>query len=202
MSLARPWSGWRWRLRRWSRRPAFGPLWWTAAALALALAAFWHWTAGVALHAQQRSSQLARAVAGAARPPADDQAQLVRQFVQALPPRDDVPQALQTLFDLADRQGLRLLRGSYRLDAEPNARIARQVRIARCRMTLPVQGDPAAVQRFIQAALLALPSLAVESLQFKREAGAPLEARIQWVLFVRDDARTAAARARPIEAGS
>jgi len=54
-------------------------------------------------------------------------------------------------------------------------------------MTLPVQGDAGAIRRFMLAALLAHKTLALESVQFKRDraATAEVEARIQWVLLTR-----------------
>lgn len=170
----------RWQWARWTRlRWAAPAALLTALALAV-LAATMHWRAGQRLHAAV-AAEAAQARSQPAPQAAPGSRAELRAFITSLPAADAPPEVLQSLFDLAEEQGLRLARGSYRLQPEASAAFARY------RMTLPVQGEPARVERFVQAALLAWPSLAVESIQFKRASGGGrvLEARVQWVLFVR-----------------
>lgn len=188
LSLARTAAAGRWRLQRWLRLPGAGPVV-VVLAFALALAcALWFWNAGQRLQAARAVRQPDPATASTMTNGTSERRVLLQQFVDGLLMADEVPATVQSLLDLAEQQGLRLLRGSYRLQAEPAARFARY------RMNLPVRGDPERVQRFIQAALLDWPSLSIESIQFKREddSGHVLEARIQWVLFVRTDGGAAA----------
>ena len=183
LNLAQIAAAMRWRLQRWARQPWAGPAMLMFALSTLAASSLWCWRAVD----QLRIERVARELAGTAAPQpqagaSPTQLQL-QQFIDTLPSSGDAPVAVQSLLDLAEREGLRLLRGSYRLQPEPAARFGRY------RMTLPVRGEPARVQRFIQAALLTMPALSIESIQFKREddTGRILEARIQWVLFVRTE---------------
>ena len=173
----------RWQWVRLSQRRWAAPAALLAALTLATVAAVAHWRAGQRL---ETSLTAVAAVAAQARtqpalPTGVGSRAALRAFIESLPATDAPPEVVQGLFDLAAQQGLRLARGSYRLQPEPAAAFARY------RMTLPVQGEPAAVERFVQDALLAWPSLAVESIQFKRAPGGGrvLEARIQWVLFVR-----------------
>jgi hypothetical protein len=91
----------------------------------------------------------------------------------------DLPAVVQNLLQLAQNQGLLVLHGDYRpqIDAAGS--------FMRYRMTWPIKGQAAAIQAFVQAALLSEKTLALESVQFKRERieSAEIEARIQWVVF-------------------
>lgn len=111
--------------------------------------------------------------------------QRLADFERLLPSQDDIPQALGDLLTLAEQQGLQVQRGDYRALPDP------QGGFLRYRMTLPVSGDASAIRRFVQRALGTQKSLALESVQFKREprGDGRLEARIQWVLMTHLGAR-------------
>ncbi len=189
----------RWRLAHALRRRGAGPalLLAGAALLLLAMAEY----QSVSQRWQDHLDTAASAAAERARLPTQPAAAATRRaalgaFYQALPDPDDVPGVLQALIELAEQQGLRLLRGSYRLEPEAAAPFARY------RMNLPLRGEPALVQRFVQAALLAYPTLAIDSIQFKRDADGvrAFEARVQWVLFVRSAGAEPLAGSRPAAA--
>lgn len=148
--------------------------------------------------AAQRSAQSAAAalapLAPAAAPAASASGMAgararLRAFDQHLLPHEDLPVAVQALLDLGSAEGLSVLRGSYRLQADSAGGFVRY------RMSLPVQGAAPAVQRFMLAALRQQPNLALDSVQFKRAriGATEIEARIQWVLL----ARLPAAGAQP-----
>jgi hypothetical protein len=103
------------------------------------------------------------------------------EFDAYLPAHDDIAVTVGALFSLAQREGLSIARGEYKAQPDEPGRFLRY------RMTLPVQGDAGAIRRFMLAALLAHKTLALESVQFKRDraAMAEVEARIQWVLLTR-----------------
>ena len=173
----------RWQWARWTRLRWAAPASLLAALALAAVAAAVNWRAGQRLEAGL-AAVASQVPALPVAPTADGSRAGLQSFLQGLPAADVPPEVVQGLFDLAEQQGLRLLRGSYRLQPEPAAAFSRY------RMTMPVQGDPARVERFVQQALLAWPTLAVESIQFKRAPGGGrvLEARIQWVLFVQSPA--------------
>lgn len=87
--------------------------------------------------------------------------------------------AQQTLFALAKRWNLELPQGQYQQSCDDSG--------AWCsyRMQLPVVGSYTAVRGFVQDALHALPSLALESAGFKREAVGTegLEVALRWTLY-------------------
>jgi hypothetical protein len=87
--------------------------------------------------------------------------------------------AQQTLFALAKRWELELPQGQYKPSCDDSG--------AWCsyRMQLPVVGSYSAVRGFVQDALHALPSLALEGATFKRDAAATddLEVALRWTLY-------------------
>lgn len=103
----------------------------------------------------------------------------LQAFYDLLLPHDDIPDAVQEILDLAERQGLVIARGEYKpvVDSAGN--------FLRYRMTLPIKGESGAINRFVQAALLSEPALVLESIQFKRDRpdAQQIEARLQWALL-------------------
>ncbi|RYY65772.1 MAG: hypothetical protein EOO24_54680 [Comamonadaceae bacterium] len=101
------------------------------------------------------------------------------KFEEVLLPHEDIPDALNELFELAAAEKLVLAKGEYRLQIDDSGRFVRY------RMALPVRGNAAALQRFIEQALVDRPSLAFESVQLKRERiqSDRVEAQIQWTLI-------------------
>ena len=87
--------------------------------------------------------------------------------------------AQKTLFALAKRWELELPQGQYKQACDNSG--------AWCsyRMQLPVVGSYTAVRGFVQDALHALPSLALDGAAFKREAAASdeLEVALRWTLY-------------------
>jgi len=148
--------------------------------LALLLGAL-HWT-GV------ERARLARLQQGAARPapglPAPETGFAREDFRRVLTPHDDIPQVIARLFELAATQQITLARGEYRMQMDEAGGFLRY------RISLPVKGQAAAIQGFIEQGLLNHRSLAFESVQFKRDKieSANVEARIQWTLFAQPKA--------------
>lgn len=102
-------------------------------------------------------------------------------FERLLLPQEDLPLLVQDLLDLAEASRLAVRRGDYRAVAdEPGG-------FMRYQMSLPVKGEPRAIEQFIQVALRANKALALQSVQFQRERADAneVEARIQWVAMAR-----------------
>lgn len=102
-------------------------------------------------------------------------------FDAKLPPVDEAMQVLGDLFLLAEKHQLVLARGEYRLQPDKAGGFVR------LKMSLPVKGDARVVQRFVNEALRAHPSLAFDALALKRDRidAGTVEARVQWSLLMR-----------------
>jgi len=87
-------------------------------------------------------------------------------FMRQLPGREDVPALVEKLFVLAQQSNLRLEKGEYRASVDSTAGVLRYA------ITLPVRGPAASVQAYVLQALNQTPSLSLQGIAFKREAGA------------------------------
>ncbi len=127
--------------------------------------------------ALEKSVQLLGATPPAGQPPIqvrDMQAETLEalaRFEARLPNVSDVPQSLADLFEIASSQKLVLLRGEYKWQTE------RHGAFQRYQMSLPVRGDPQAIQDFIRLAMIELPTLSFEAIQIKRDriVSAPIQ---------------------------
>ena len=144
--------------------------WWSARQSELAL-----------LLLSERRAELVARPAPKALPMVDDDASRIADFHRYLVAAEDIPAVVQDMIGLAQQQGLRLHRGDYRVQVDA------QGGFLRYRMILPVKGSAKAIHGFMLAALGANKTLALESVQFKREqiASDQIEARIQWTLLAR-----------------
>ncbi len=125
----------------------------------------------------------------------DDRGRL-QAFADHLLPQRDIPAVLEEMFGLAEKEGLTLQRAEYRPQLESLGRFVRY------NIILPVSGKPGSIHKFIRAVLLAQPAMALESIQFKRERveSGEIEARIVWVLFVRQPGGAGSAALIPVQA--
>lgn len=105
----------------------------------------------------------------------DDRARLAA-FDAYIAAHDDIPTVLQDLLQAAEAQGLTVVRGDYRAQADDVGGFVRY------RMTMPVKGSMVAVRRFMEAGLRQHKALALESIQISRERieSRDVQARIQW----------------------
>lgn len=103
----------------------------------------------------------------------------LKSFEDFLMPHEDIPVVVQDLLRMAEDQKLTILKGEYRVQRDITGGFMRY------RMSLPVKGTASTVHRYIEAALLAQKTLALESVQFKRDRieSIDIEARMQWVVF-------------------
>lgn len=102
----------------------------------------------------------------------------LQKFEQVLPAHEDIPEVLERLFELGVEERLVLSRGEYRAQGDEVGQFVRY------RMTMPIKGNAAAVQRFLERALAGNRSLVFESVQFKRDRiqAEQVEAIVQWTL--------------------
>lgn len=115
-----------------------------------------------------------------------DRRQRLSEFEAYLPSFEVMNDILQDMFLLATDQGVRMYRGEYQVEPDLHGQFVRH------RMNLPIQGDVRAIYAFIQAALQAHQSLALESVKFRRESmeAGEVDARIQWIILTQRPAGT------------
>jgi hypothetical protein len=103
----------------------------------------------------------------------------LQKFEQVLPAHEDIPLVIEQLFELAIEERLVLYRGEYRAQNDDVGQFVRY------RMTMPVKGSAASVQRFLERALAGNRSLVFESVQFRRDRiqAEQVEALVQWTLI-------------------
>ena len=107
-------------------------------------------------------------------------AQQLEAFYQPFPPGASVPDWLAKIYALADEQQLVLEAGDYVLNHAETGRLDKFT------ITLPVRGSYPQLRRFIRAALMTAPALALERIDLKRDnvAQGSVEARIVFLLFL------------------
>lgn len=165
--------------RTWHQRLGWSGL---VVLVALALAA-----AAWAVEREQRRAgavlrrQLAVPAVAVAVPAQDRERQALAAFERQLLPYEEIPVVVQELMVMAERRGVMLARGEYRLQPDVPGGFLRY------RIRLPLKGKMSVVYGFIQDALKAQPALALERVQFKRERSDALEveAGSEWALLVR-----------------
>lgn len=107
-------------------------------------------------------------------------AEQLEAFYQPFPPGASVPDWLAKIFALADEQQLVLDTGDYVLTHAESGRLDKFT------VTLPLRGSYPQLRRFIRAALLTTPALALERIDLKRDnvAQGSVEAHIVFLLFL------------------
>ncbi|TCP10612.1 hypothetical protein EV683_12112 [Crenobacter luteus] len=180
------------RIRLLQARLAVARLGWSAplAGLAcLAGAACWlWWLPAQQARATEQSATIARlerALKTPAKPapapePSPAQARLAA-FHATLGEHGQNGASLRTMFELARESGLTLSQGDY------NSQSNRNSRTDAYRVVLPVVGSYAAIRRFCETTLLAIPFASLDEISFKRSTvGSPvLEARLRFTLHLK-----------------
>ncbi|HEY0826443.1 MAG TPA: hypothetical protein VGD76_21835 [Ramlibacter sp.] len=98
----------------------------------------------------------------------------------SLPRQEELAPQVERIYAAAAAEQLALLQGEYARTEVPGTRLVRY------RVTLPVRGTYAQVRRFVAAATVAVPGLAIDDLNLQRKAvaEAQLEARVQFSVFL------------------
>ncbi|MGO4330873.1 hypothetical protein AB4Z48_23360 [Cupriavidus sp. 2TAF22] len=183
-------------------RNAAGTL--VAAALCLAGALCWLWwvpleQASVAQqHASLQRERMAQRIAQSAPKPAVPTSAQDRLalFYGALGDRRHIEQELLTLFDKARENGLVLAKADYKSVYD------RHSRVYSYQILLPVNGSYAAIRRFCEKTLLAIPFASLDEITFRRDAigSGTLEARLRFTLHLKDMPAAPAAAPEPVAA--
>lgn len=111
--------------------------------------------------------------------PMQPQSQLA-EFYERLPDARQAPEIASRLHGHAQKAGLRLERGEYRPLVDASGKFVRY------QIVLPVEGTYPQMRQFLSAALLDMPGLALDGINFRRQgAGAQLQAELRFTAFLR-----------------
>lgn len=153
--------------------------------LALLLGLFWIQPAEQDLQRQARKLQNQQGQLTRLRQPGRvvelSQEEQLERFYGGFPATPRVPDLLDGLYRAAAQHALELETGEYALIQNESDTLARY------RVALPVKGSFAQVLSFMDASLRAMPSIALESANFKREKvdDAVVEAKLVFLVYVR-----------------
>ena len=113
--------------------------------------------------------------------PADDASSRLLQFAEGFPDEKQLSSLLGRLYEIGEREGVRLSQGEYRL-IEPDA-----LGIIQYKMVLPVVASYPNMRRFVASALTELPTLAITQINMQRErvGQGQIEARLELTLYLR-----------------
>jgi hypothetical protein len=113
----------------------------------------------------------------AARPQVQDQ---LATFYAFFPRAESSPDWLGKIHAIAQKKGVQLASGEYRLERAPSPRLARY------QMTLPVQGTYAQIRSFVGDVLEQVPAAVLEEVSLKRESVETqrIEARVRLTLYL------------------
>lgn len=117
--------------------------------------------------------------AAAGRAP-DTPAEQLAAFYKRFPTQRSLPDALETLVAVAERHGVGLDEGDYKISRD---NVGKLVRV---QMTLPLTGSYPQIRRFLSALPEELPVLALENVQFDRQkiSDPAVEVKIRVILFL------------------
>ncbi|MEI6319697.1 MAG: hypothetical protein WCS09_14355 [Pseudomonadota bacterium] len=103
------------------------------------------------------------------------------EFYAGFPEAGEIPAVIRTLIEIAGKQSLALDQGQYRLVDEAGGTVMRY------QMKLPVRGTYRQLRAFVEQALAQLPALALDGVEFRREAvgSTGLESVVEFSLYVR-----------------
>ncbi len=117
--------------------------------------------------------------------------QTLGAFYQTFPTALSIPDTLAKLNALANQHQLTLNSGDYKLNKVSKTETSEPQILTQYEMLLPIEGSYPKVRGFIADVLSSLSSVAVTDIQMKREntQSPTVEARLQMILYVREDAR-------------
>jgi hypothetical protein len=113
----------------------------------------------------------------------------INRFYQIFPKPEALPQALATIYQVANKQKLALNNGDYKFNKLKDNNKSFERKLTKYEIVLPIKGQYLQIQTFISEVLLQLPALALIDLQIRRENSLKqdVEARLVFVIFVRGE---------------
>jgi hypothetical protein len=134
-----------------------------------------------ALQAEVEELQARYLMTGSARPGgASTREEQLQSFYGFFPPLATLPDWLERIYAAAEKNGVALEIGEYRLVQE------RGWRLARYQLTLPVKGSYRQVRGFVAQVLTEVPAAALDEIGFRRDAAASdrIDVRLRLTLYM------------------
>jgi Tfp pilus assembly protein PilO len=113
----------------------------------------------------------------------------VNRFYRIFPKAVDLPQALATIYQVANKQRLALNSGDYKFNKVKDSNTSYEKKLTKYEIVLPIKGQYLQIQRFISDVLQKLPALALLDMQVRREnsMNQNVDARLVFVIFVKGE---------------
>jgi Tfp pilus assembly protein PilO len=113
----------------------------------------------------------------------------INRFYAIFPKATALPEALSSIYEIANKQKLALNSGDYKFNKVKQASVLDEKNLTRYEIVLPVKGKYISIRTFVAEVLQKLPALALMDMQIRREnsLSQSVEARLVFVLFVKGE---------------
>ena len=113
----------------------------------------------------------------------------VNRFYRIFPKAVDLPQALLTIYQVANQQKLALNSGDYKFNKIKDSNTSNEKKLTKYEIVFPIKGQYLQTQSFISKVLQKLPALALVDMQIRREnsMNQNVDARLVFVIFVKGE---------------
>jgi Tfp pilus assembly protein PilO len=113
----------------------------------------------------------------------------ISRFYEIFPSADALPQALATIYKIANQQKLALNSGDYKFNKIKEKNISGEKKLTKYEIVLPIKGQYIQIKAFIHHVLQQIRPLALIDMQLRRESSVnqTIDARLVFVIFVRSD---------------
>jgi Tfp pilus assembly protein PilO len=121
--------------------------------------------------------------------PLQDNLQEINSFYLIFHKATALPEALSTIYEVANKQKLALNSGDYKFNKVKENVTLNEKTLTKYEIVLPVKGQYIQIRTFIEEVLQKLPALALMDMQIRREStlNVNVEARLVFVLFVKGE---------------
>lgn len=113
----------------------------------------------------------------------------LNRFYRIFPKAEALPQALATIYKVANQQKLALNNGDYKFNKVKDSNTSNDKKLTKYEIVLPIKGQYLQIENFISEVLQQLPALALVDMQIRREnsLNQNVEARLVFVIFVKGE---------------
>ena len=113
----------------------------------------------------------------------------INRFYATFPKATALPEALSSIYEIANKQKLALNSGDYKFNKIKRTSVLNEKNLTKYEIVLPIKGKYIPIRTFVAEVLQKLPALALMDMQVRREnsLSQSVEARLVFVLFVKGE---------------